>query len=491
MRKTINLFNVYFLMFFISLIAFLWPLLQEFDEISLIDFIYASIIFFVVISIQFLMIIVIDFSTEKLKSYNIKSVFIKIIQQFKNIIIAIWISLNIFYFCLLLMDMQISTMNYVAFALMPVIYIILGNEKLIRFSVLFGTMFLLISVVQYASLFFIAKAEKPKAPLSMENYEYLYALKNFTNKRNIYMISYDSVVSPESLRKFYGLTKTGHFDYLQSAGFRILDSAFSGGGNTRMSFHSMMRLKETQELIQTPNFFSTRQLNPAYTLFGKLDYKVQFLFHTQYMGSNTNTLDYFFPEEKFITLCDFIHRSYGYFACDPNILFKIAYNSLGKNITIEDFFKKVLERISAINTSKDEPWITIAHIWYPGHAPRSLSYKDLSGKEKEIHRILQSYPRLEEMIRETVATIHAADDDPVIFIYSDHGAWLTNGLWYGEENPIYSAEEIYLEKNGIMFAVYPHDFCAERFIEGYNTANLMSDMLDCELAQSRQQNNLP
>lgn len=84
------------------------------------------------------------------------------------------------------------------------------------------------------------------------------------------------------------------------------------------------------------------------------------------------------------------------------------------------------------------------------------------------------------MMERVVASIHEVDKDPVIFIYSDHGTWLSNGLDYGEKNPMYSTDEIYLEKNGILFSVYPFDFCESKFTEGYNTKNLIGDMLECE-----------
>lgn len=94
----------------------------------------------------------------------------------------------------------------------------------------------------------------------------------------------------------------------------------------------------------------------------------QFIFKGDYMGSNTNTLDYFYPEENFITLCDFIDQSYGFIACKSRVLFHIFHKEFGNAISFKGFLEKIMERIQIINDGAEDRWVTIAHICYPGHA---------------------------------------------------------------------------------------------------------------------------
>ena len=475
--------QMYFAFFYLSFVAFLWPLLQEFQEISLIDFTYAGAIFLVIVAIEFSVLLVFSLFIKVLQYVRLKELIVKGIFQIQIVMVSFFVALNIYYFCFTLVTMKGNLSTNLAWALVPLLFIILSRSSLTRLLILFSTIFLILSLVQFLYSFTAEKVDNVQANENwkFEKQQALFSLKEKPERRNIYMISFDSVVSPKSLRTFYGQTDAKHFDSLRSAGFNVLDSAFSGGDKTRSSFYNLMKLDENPRLVL--GFYSTRSLNPSYVLFEKTGYKVQFMFNSNYLGSNSNTLDYFYPEEKTVTLCDFIDQTYGIIACNTQVLFGIVPKYFGEIfLSPEQYFAKILERIKVINTNDtlDERWVTIAHIWYPGHAPLDYVYTDLAGKEQYIEKMFNAYPKLDEMIQQVVSTIKEVDDDPIIFIYSDHGAWLTKGLDYGEENSMYSKDEIYLEKTGIIFSVYPADFCDTKFIEGYNTKFLINDMLECE-----------
>src|SRR5690606_16602519 len=115
------------------------------------------------------------------------------------------ISLNVYYFCLLLVTIPQATKSNIAFALIPVFYFILSKDAWARFATFFATIFLALSLFQfgYQLLFDKTSDEEQAVEWGLEEYQALYPLAGKPERRNIYMISFDSVVSPESLRTFY------------------------------------------------------------------------------------------------------------------------------------------------------------------------------------------------------------------------------------------------------------------------------------------------
>ena len=147
---------------------------------------------------------------------------------------------------------------------------------------------------------------------------------------------------------------------------------------------------------------------------------------------------------------------------------------------MEAFISILLERIILINRNKQDKWVTIAHIICPGHTPPGFIYSDLSSRDKYIKKQTGSYAQVKNYMDLLASTIIMNDDDPVIIFYSDHGGLLTGGLSYEKANPYYSSEDIYLDRHGIFFSVYPDNYCNSKFTEGYNTASLIPDILECE-----------
>lgn len=474
--------SIFLPVFFISFTVFLWPLVQEYKEISLLDFAYASLIFFVVVTIELLTLITGHSINALVNKYRAASFLAIFLEKATYLLAASILSINFYYFLLTLINTQLQTRQSIAIILIPFFYFILINKIRIKFALIFCSIFILISLLNLAFSFSTEQSIDKNKTFELNEYRHLFKLKEKIDKRNIYLLSFDSAVSPESLRMLYNNPRAEHIEFLRDSGFRILDTAFSAGHTTRTHFFNMLRLDE-ENLDYTLTFFTTRSINPSYTLFEKAGYKIQFLFRGNYMGTHTGTLDYFYPEKKFITLCDFIDDAYGIFACNSQVLFNIMHANFGTNITLNEFLKKILERIKVINSFPDQNWITIAHIISPGHTDNNFSYRNLKEKDKYISKMLKAYPDIKIMMSDIITQIHSVDDDPVIIFYSDHGAGLTRGLDYNEANPMYTPDEIYIDKRGILFAVYPYDFCEEKFEEGYETVDLITDMLECEIRE--------
>jgi hypothetical protein len=83
------------------------------------------------------------------------------------------------------------------------------------------------------------------------------------------------------------------------------------------------------------------------------------------------------------------------------------------------------------------------------------------------------------LMKEIVGHIRKHDPDAIMLIFGDHGALLTRGMEEGESNAVYTAEDVVLDRYGVTFAVFPADFCRDRFRAGYALANIMVDVVQC------------
>lgn len=470
---------MYYFIFYTSLTAFLWPLLQAYREISIIDITYAALIFLVVLVAELMLLYLLTRLTIMLVSTH-KNITNKNGSHAKNLLVASIVTSNVYYFCFTLTNSSPVIEQTILVLMLCSIFYAIGNIYRIRFVITFCALFVSLSLIQFAYSYRNGQTSMDGREMwNLDNYNDLFLLKDKPERRNFYLVSFDSLVSPESLSRLYGGPAAVHLDYLRNSGFKVLGNTFSAGDSTKTSFFNMMRLGVKGAYI-TKDFFSVRNVNPAYVLFEKTGYKVQFLFNGNYFGQDTHTLDYFYPDKRYISLCDFIEKSYAYIACNKSLLNQINHLMYGKNLSMEMYFSRLLERIRLINNDRHTKWITITHINIPGHTRSDFIYSDMRAKEEYIENQTGSYARVMEYMDVVISAIKEVDDDPIILIYSDHGGWLTRGLMYGEDNPYYSTDEIRLDKHGVIFSVYPDNFCNSKFIEGYNTINLIPDMLECE-----------
>jgi hypothetical protein len=313
--------------------------------------------------------------------------------------------------------------------------------------------------------------------------------------RNIYLLGLDSMPGNDSYEKYFHASPPWEAEFERQE-FRRIDNAHTGGGtSTSESYLNLMSLRAVdgnKKLLASVDREVLNRPLEIYQLVRKNGYKIQFMFHSPHLGVGSNQfLDYRYPlDGKSFLLCPFINPSLGFYLCNGKVTNTIERLLNGEIPSIEQLqdindpsisamMPVLLKRIEQI-TKDTSPWISITHLWEPGHTLGDYRHHDT--KSQEDFRILFQR-RSERAARDAQTVIEAIkknDKNPVIIIYADHGPNLSRG-WENEAKvrALFSAQEVLDDRQGIGFYVYPKIFCTERLKEGYLLPPLVADVFSC------------
>ncbi len=140
----------------------------------------------------------------------------------------------------------------------------------------------------------------------------------------------------------------------------------------------------------------------------------------------------------------------------------------------------LFDRIKETTKSHDK-WLTLSYISSPGHTPLDFSiYKpeDIIKYSKEFAS--EKDPQAASYILELIKNISENDQEYVIFILGDHGAWISRGIEkkVPAMRPI-TPREFFQERHAVVAAVYPKDFCVDEFKEPLSTVRIGRIIVKC------------
>jgi hypothetical protein len=308
--------------------------------------------------------------------------------------------------------------------------------------------------------------------------------------RNVYLIGNESLPSPRAYREVYDVRDLPHVDYLRDRGFRVLDRSYSADSSTLRSFGRLLdfgRELSNRDIVRRAPF---RSMNSTFATFSASGYRTQFIYSVNYFGLDPDLVTYIHPERSF-GACGFAPRYFFYLFCRTWL--NRPFNKLLFGIEFD--LSVPLERIGIAARSGD-PWLTIYHHNYPFHSSQLLSHDDRPAVAAFRDRVRTAPDRiLARGMEELVSTIQAEDPGAVIVLFGDHGAASTRHADIDAPQAPLDAAEILEDRYGVMVAVYPRDFCANRIFEGSTTLHLVDNVIHClngndrpsaeELAESR------
>jgi len=295
-----------------------------------------------------------------------------------------------------------------------------------------------------------------------------------SSSRNVYLIGSESLHSAKAFRDLYGARDLPHEDYLRSSGFRVLDRAYSADYTTLRNY---ARLFDFERDVSDDDIMAKVPFNRGNSTFRMFDdsgYRTQFIYKTTYFGLNPDLVDYAFPKAAFYQ-CEFVPEEFFYFLCRKPVRKAINERLFGARPLTPDIIRG---RLEAAQVGK--PWFTFVHLSHPFHTPVNHTYEDTKAVEAFKLRLREALPGIaEKNFAATVGTIVKRDPGAVIIAIGDHGASLTRGA--DLETPVdqFTQSEILEDRLGVMVAVYPRDFCANRIFEGSTTTYLMESVAKC------------
>ena len=289
---------------------------------------------------------------------------------------------------------------------------------------------------------------------------------SFQKRPNLYFVSFDSAAPRSLLKKYLGLETTEFHDTFD-AHFRRFPNMFADSVRTAQSLNSLLALHmdvyisqqmQLHEMGQDldPGLFSGQNPSPLLTILQKNGYETTSIYVDTYFGRRRGPyIDNYitFVDNTVCNLLDDDIRDLSFWGYCPFLVGNgIDWTTATTTLTAEQVTKM---------SAKDGPQFVMAHLYTPGHTDGAFRYTDAEQVERFRDTYLMSANRhAASSLKTIVRHLEENDPDAVVFVYGDHGLFLSQGLDF-EDN----AEFVVQDNYGILGGVYPRDTCATWFDE--------------------------
>jgi hypothetical protein len=376
--------------------------------------------------------------------------------------------LNSFYFVFVLTSW--SRWQYLVYCcLVSVLFLIAISRRGLREAV-FLSIFIIATPVLQNSAFQKSEFEKSsgingfvESPNKYKEYH-----------KNIYIIGIDGMVSRLALQKIYDSSGSVAYNWLQENGFKLYDVR-SAGDQTLTTYGTLLTGKKDLHPRAVRPYFNGSWDSEFYKALRSAGYKIQFFNESDYFGTDVGLIENFSPKHSTFSICNFVDKRWAFYFCEwiGGIGVKLDGNtSLFEKI---EFYKKNAE------IHADQKWVSLNHIWFPGHTIGS--YDGANSKDFENYRnyYLTAQNQLKDAFIELVSFIKKRDPDPVIIFFGDHGAYALRSnknftFKNFQENEMAELHE--LDARSALLAIYPNDFC-EKKINMSDTSSLFLKFAEC------------
>ena len=270
-------------------------------------------------------------------------------------------------------------------------------------------------------------------------------------KNNIYFIGIDGLVSERFYKKFYG---NSHplADTLRKQNFEIIDFV-SPGNSTLETYSSLISYQNKNKNARSSwrKIISDKNSN-FYKDVNSMGYKKQFIYSDTYFGINNNgPYDVFWPN-------NYTHFSF-YNYISPKWAFPLHAIINNNSSNKKDQFALTYDKIRVTDKSLFK-WITIAHIWFPGHTLLNYDGNNLKNRHNYITYYTTSQKELQKKISLLKNNILEKDRNAIIVFWGDHGSYLLRNLEIKEgKNSIEDISRIDIKNDSsdVLLAIYPEN----------------------------------
>ena len=253
-----------------------------------------------------------------------------------------------------------------------------------------------------------------------------------TKTPDIYFLAYDSYVINETMLG-YGIDNQAQEDWLRNAGFKIYPHSYSVGAATLATVGRMFGARRNLQAARSGDAPLINQLEGAgYTTFGVFE-------NGLFFQGNGSHFDNNFPPEGSSALI--LHLA----ILEGRFRHNVAYRSP----TNEQF--NAAKQTAYL--SKTKPKLVYTHSG-PNHSQNSgLCQAD------ETEQFVERLQRANIEMRNDVATVRSVAEDAIIFVFGDHGPYLTKNCYQLRDNPEQVTRLDLQDRYGAFLAVAaPDDF---------------------------------
>jgi hypothetical protein len=273
---------------------------------------------------------------------------------------------------------------------------------------------------------------------------------------------------PEVLAsKHMGLEQLGYSDYLEDEGAILFKNMFVSQAPTSPSLNSIMRLANPD--FSDDGYFAGRSESPVSYIFKNNGYKLATGFDTfRIFGKPGSYIDEYrttYPRSTAPSaICRFngtrsnIMRLFGFCYYVPIILFEPKLD--------EDSWHEIVLNTIGDKGKSNEPWLTFHYIYTPiGHTTGSYNSNSQADLDEYARNFVnQSNVIGDKILPKLVETIRINDPTSIVFVFGDHGPYLSRTLDH-EESPEFYVQDRHGTFGALLATEYP---CSIKDIEYYN-----------------------
>ncbi len=296
---------------------------------------------------------------------------------------------------------------------------------------------------------------------------------------NIYFVGFDSIIPVEIMRKYMGI-ETTDFHRLTERELRRFRNLFANAVPTQYSLGTLMSLDqdiflESRRAVGPLGYFAGHDLSPLIWLLRQNGYETTSIYNNATFGHTQGAgIDNYIVQRRgaLCSLLDTEIRPFAFWGyCwgwvpDPW--------HAQERLSAGDF---IVERLSGV--AKQRPQFVIAHLWLPGHTSLRFDYDNKPDRESFVAGYERSSNNAAAYLRRIIDHLGANDPSSILFVYGDHGAFLSQGLDV-DDAPVFFLQDRF----GILGGVYPRDRCAPELDEaegkGYMTSlDVVHAIIEC------------
>jgi hypothetical protein len=298
----------------------------------------------------------------------------------------------------------------------------------------------------------------------------------FVDKPNVYFLSFDAMVPPTLGAKLLAIDTLPYVDVLKAHGARLIPNVFADLVPTKWSLSTILKVAPDT----VPNYdgiVTGRIESPLRAIFTANGYTTHFTFWTSFFGRKGGYLDHYnvFGSYNICSFLDDLPRDVGIFGYCSLLNLPPFADEDQKNTSYGDF---AIARIAKVANDKSGPHFYMQHYPLPGHTTLLFD-----GSPDERNAFQKTYLKLSKAAAEAMdkmlKAIRASDPDAIIFIYGDHGAWISRKLKF-EDDP----ELFVLDRWGTLGAVIDGGRCVS-YLDSppsqqfQTTARIVASLLTC------------
>ena len=303
----------------------------------------------------------------------------------------------------------------------------------------------------------------------------------FKETPNVYLVGFDAITPEAIAEKFMGIESTD-FHQVMNEDMRRFRNLFANSVSTRHSLNTLLALdldlylKHWLDTGSWPNYFAGHDLSPLVWILRQNGYETTSIFENAYLGNRGGLgIDNYITKQK-VALCSLLDEG-----IRPWAFWGYCWNQEVTSYRPSQFLPR--EEFFALELTEFEgsgPQFVIAHLLLPSHTPlKKFDYSNQADKDSFFKRYQERFNAAAIVLQQIIDHLRVNDPTAILFVYGDHGAWLSNGMRI-EEDPTFFLQDRF----GILGGVYPPDRCAAEFDEaeskGYVTSlDVVHAILEC------------